>query len=149
MKMLKNKFLIKLLATMCLFLTLFNFTGTPRVYADGEKVWGGVLLNPIINLMTALGDCVMEILHDSIQEQKQAIIKVDGNSDAEKGWALFGAVVIGILAAVAFIALIVVTGGTIAAAAAAITGVAATFTIGMRNNSHGSGSRNFGRNGCL
>ena len=134
MKMLKNKFLIKLIATICLFLTLLNFGGASKVYAEDaedDEVWGGVLIKPIVNLLTGIGDAIIELLHSSIQEQKQAIIKVNGSDDAKSAWALFGAIVIGIIAAVAFIAACVVTGGAIAAAAAAI-GVTATFTVSLR-----------------
>lgn len=131
MEIFKNKFLIKLIATICLFLTLLNFGGASKVYAEDDEVWGGVLIKPIVNLMTGIGDAIIELLHSSIQEQKQAIIKVNGSDDAKNAWALFGAIVIGIIAAVAFIAACVVTGGAIAAAAAAI-GVTATFTVSLR-----------------
>lgn len=130
MEIFKNKFLVKLIATICLFLTLMNFGVTNKVYAKDEDVWGGVLIKPIVNLMTAIGDMIMETLHSSIQEQKQAIIKLNGSSDAKNAWFTFGAIVVGIVCAIAFIGLVVATGGTIAAAAAAV-GVGATFTIGM------------------
>ena len=112
MEIFNNKFLVKLIATICLFLTLLNFLGANKVYAKGEEeeVWGSVLLKPIIGLLTGIGDSVMEILHSSIQEQRQAIIKLDGSDKSASAWAVFGAIVIGIVAAVAFIAACVVTG---------------------------------------
>jgi hypothetical protein len=134
MEIFKNKFWVKLIASICLILTLLNFGGASKVYAEEEEIWGSVLLKPIISLLTGIGDSVMEILHSSIQEQRQAIIKLDGSEKSASAWALFGAIVIGVLAAVAFIAACVVTGGAIAAAAAAI-GVTATFTISLRNDS--------------
>lgn len=141
MEIFKNKFLVKLLASICLFLTLFNFAGTTKVYADpgddGEDLWGGILITPIINLFAGIGDFIMEILHDSIQSQRQAIIKLNGSSTAANAWAFWGSIVVGVLVAVAVIALTVVTAGAITAALAAV-GVAATFTVSLRINSNRS-----------
>lgn len=140
MEIFKNKFLVKLIATICLFLTLLSYgsvsnankfdeaTGADTQEKEEQQVTGSILIKPIINLLTGIADAIMEILHSSIQEQRQSIIRLDGSSDAKRGWALFGAIVVGILAGVAFIAACVVTGGAIAAAAAAI-GVKAVFTI--------------------
>lgn len=51
----KNKFLVKLIASLCIFLTLLNFAPSAKVYATGE-IWGGVLISPIIELVVAIGD---------------------------------------------------------------------------------------------
>ena len=134
MEIFKNKFLVKLIATICFCLTLINFGCASKVYAEDDEIWGSVLLKPIISLLTGVGDSVMEILHSSIQEQKQAIIKLDGSDEAKSAWALFGAIVIGIVAAVAFIAACVLTAGAVAAAAAAV-GITLTFTVSLRNDS--------------
>ena len=78
MEIFKNKFLVKLIATICLFLTLFNFAGTTSVQAakEDDEVWGGVLVNPIVKLLTALGDAIMEILHRSVQEQSLVEMRI-------------------------------------------------------------------------
>lgn len=136
MEIFKNKFLVKLIATICLFLTLFNFAGTTSVQAakEDDEVWGGVLVNPIVKLLTALGDAIMELLHRSVQEQKAAIIKLSGNANwLEKVGAVVLSVVIGIVVAVVFVAAVVATAGAVAWAAAAITAgtAAATFTVSI------------------
>lgn len=57
MKLLKNKFLVKLIASICIFLTLLNFGLSNRVYADSDnEIWGGLLIVPIIELVVAIGD---------------------------------------------------------------------------------------------
>lgn len=107
MRIFKNKFLVKLIATLCLFLTLLNFIGTSKVYAaTGDEIWGGVLIKPIVNLLTGIGDAIMEILHKSVQEQGAAIIKIDGNTSFWEGLVTVFAIIVGILAAVAFIAVL-------------------------------------------
>lgn len=130
MKIFRNKFLVKLIATLCLFLTLLNFAGASKVYAE-DQVWGGVLIKPVVNLMTAIGDSIMEILHKSIQAQGAAIIKINGS---ETWWDVLStilAAVAGILLAVAFIAAIVATGGVIGAAIGALTAGVGTFTVSL------------------
>ncbi len=129
MKILKNKVLIKLIASLCVCLTLFNFTSTVKVYAEDDQVWGSVLLRPITSLMTAIGDSIMDIVHDTVQGQKTTLIKIQGASAWENFWNTVAAVVVGIVVAVAF---------TIAAAAIAGIGTAAlgvlaggTFTFSM------------------
>lgn len=130
MEFFKNKFLVKLIATLCLFLTLFNFAGVNRVYADdNNKVWGGVLLTPIVNLLTGLADGAMGILHNAVNGQGAAIIKINS-----KGWLEnLGATALAFLIAVvvATVAILTVAGIAYAAglAAAALVGGQAIFTI--------------------
>ena len=119
MSILQNKFLFKLIATICIFLTLLNFIGSTNVYA-ADKVWGGTLITPIVYLLTGLGDSIMEIMHKSIQEQGAAIIKIEGSSTAWDGISTILAVVAGIVVAVVAILAIVYTGGLAGYAAAAL-----------------------------
>ena len=119
MSIFRNKFLVKLIATICLFLTLLNFIGTTKVYA-GERVWGGTLITPIIYLLTGLGDAIMEIMHKSIQAQGAAIIKIEGTTTFWKVISTILAVVAAIVVAVVAIVAIVYTGGLAASAAAAL-----------------------------
>lgn len=114
MNIFKNKFLIKLIATLCLFLALISFGAPTTVHADpgdDDDGWGGVLITPVVKLLTALGDGVMELLHSSVQSQKLSMIKIDGSDDWTKILVLFGAALVGILAAGALIAGFVATGG--------------------------------------
>lgn len=120
MKIFKNKFLVKLIATICLFLTLLNFCGTNKVYAK-DAGWGGVLISPIVHLMTALGDAIMDILHKALMEQETSVIKIDGNDFWTNFWGIFWIVVLSIVAAT----LVVVGASFLAGLAPAVSGVIA------------------------
>lgn len=126
MRIFKNKFLVKLIATICLFLTLFNFTGVNRVYAD-DQVWGGILLTPVTRLMSALGDGIMNILQKSLGGTESSLIHISGKVgwDTVLTWIALAIVVI--LAIVGFIVVSYATAGLAAAAASAIAGT--TFTV--------------------
>jgi len=118
MEMFKNKFLMKLIVAIFLMISLFSFMTPNKVYAEADdEVWGGVLLNPITKLFVAIGDGIMEILHNSVQSQDAAIIKINGHKDWAYYVAIVTGVIVGIIAACAFIAAIV--GGSFAIAAAA------------------------------
>ncbi len=129
MKIFKNKFLVKLIAALCLLFTLINCSGTSKVYADDDdEVWGGILLTPIVNLMTAIGDGIMELLHQSVQSQDAAIIKLDGSTDGQKFWGNLVAIIVGIIVAVAIIAVVTVVTAGIGTALAAL-GASASVSI--------------------
>lgn len=130
MRVFKNKFLVKLIATICLFLTLFNFAGTSTVYAkNDDQVWGGILIKPITALMIGIGDGIMDILHDAILEQKLTMIPIYGSTTAWQivGWIL-GAVLI-VAAAVAFVVASMATAGLATAIAGTLAGGAFTFSM--------------------
>ena len=62
-----KKFLFKLITTICIFLTLFNFAIPPKVQAEAQDLaTGGQILGPFVDLLCALGDGVMEIIQQSI-----------------------------------------------------------------------------------
>lgn len=107
MQIKKKKFLFKLIAALCLIITLFNVTGQNKVYAKSEY-WGGVLIDPVVNLLTAIGDALIEIMHKSIQSQNIALIKIDSASGLDKVVAYIAAALAFLIVAVAFIA---ITGG--------------------------------------
>ena len=127
MNVFKNRILIKIIVSICLFFTLFNFTGTTRVYAeeDDDLGWGGVLITPITSLMTAIGDAIMEILHNSMQEQQAAIIKVTGHEEWWEKMSTVIAIVAAIIAVVVIAAVAIIATGGAAAGAAALAGGAA------------------------
>ena len=104
-----NNFLMKLIAVICLFLTLSNFLGTTKVYAGSEtgtESWGGVLIKPVVNLLTAIADGIIGLLNKNIEKQATTFIKIDGTSD---WWSKWGAKVLGIIVGV------VISGALIAA----------------------------------
>ncbi len=70
-----RKFLFKLIATLCVCLTIFNFILTPRSNAASElSALGGQLLDPIVDLILVLGDGIMEIIHKSIMGTPAGLI---------------------------------------------------------------------------
>lgn len=125
MQILKKKFLFKLIAALCLIITLFNVTGQNRVYAKSEY-WGGVLINPVVNLLTALGDALMEIMTSSIQSQDMALIKIDGSTSWEKFWGYLATAALVLLAVCLVIA---VTGGIGAGVIKAVADIVTTAGI--------------------
>lgn len=95
MKIVKNKILLKFLTSLCIVFSIFSFLNITRVYADPneEEVFGGALLTPITKLLTGLGDGIMDILHSSVLEQDETIIRLDATADA--WWEGHGASVLG------------------------------------------------------
>ena len=62
-----KKFLFKLIATLCLFLTLINFYNVPKSNAESLIAYvGGKLLDPVCDLLLVVGDAIMEIFQDAI-----------------------------------------------------------------------------------
>ena len=129
MKIFKNNFLMKLMATLCLVVMLFVFVAPARVRADGDEVTvGGVLLEPIVKLFTALADGTMELLHTGAQGQGVGIIKIDGSQD---WWEVLGTI---FAVAILVTALLIFASGGIAAglaAAAASWGIGISSTISL------------------
>lgn len=70
MKVFINKgILFKLIVCLCIFLVLFNFTGTSQVYAAEEAQQastGGTLLTPVLDLLMTIGDGIVNIIQSAI-----------------------------------------------------------------------------------
>lgn len=110
MKILKNKLLVKLIAGICLFFTLFNFVGATKVYATSateseSEGWGGVLIKPVIKLLTAIADGIIGFLNKNIEGQSTAFIKIEGKNS---WWSKWGPAVVGIITGVIFTAVVLV-----------------------------------------
>lgn len=101
-----KKFLFKLIAAICICLTIFNFCMTPASQAESlvTKV-GGKLLDPICALIVALGDGMMEILQTTIMGTSATAI-FDNTGDA--WWKIL---VVAIIATLAIVVATIVTGG--------------------------------------
>lgn len=69
-----KKFLFKLIATICIFLTLFNFGLAPKSNAADISAVGGILLDPIVDMALVLGDGIMEIIQRSIMGTPAGLI---------------------------------------------------------------------------
>lgn len=147
MKTFKNNIIVKLITSICIFLLFLNCFFAINVHAKEEdteeQIWGGVLLNPIIKLLSACGDTVMEILHESIQEQDLAIIKVDGSQEWWERVAGILAVVAGIILGIIIMAVICFTGGVASAGFAALAGTSIKAAFVAR--SYKNGRRSFSR----
>lgn len=111
MNIFRNKILIKVIATICIFLTIINFLGSTSVRAEGE-IWGGILIKPVTRLLTALTDGVITILQKSVIGQDPSIIKVTGTP---QWWNTWGARAMKVITALTILvvggALIIATGG--------------------------------------
>lgn len=108
MKVFINKgILFKLIACLCIFLTLFNFTGTMQVYAAEQAeqaLTGGKLLTPVLDLLMTIGDGIVNLIQNAIMGTS-ATVSLD-----IKGSILV--VVLAVLAAIiAGIIIIAITGG--------------------------------------
>ena len=76
-----KKFLFKLIATLCVCFSIFNFCLAPRANAEGLiTLVGGKLLDPVCDLLLVLGDGLMEVLQKSIMGTSATAIfkKTDG-----------------------------------------------------------------------
>lgn len=115
MKNFKNKFLVKLIVSVCIVTFLVCCIPNKQVYADSseDKVYGSVLITPITQLLTGLGDGAMDLIHKTVLEQDETIIRLDDNADS--WWNQHGASVLGWLfgigIAVAIMALTLGGGG--------------------------------------
>lgn len=69
-----KKFLFKLIATICLILTIFNFGLAPKSNAADLSAVGGILLDPIVDLTLVIGDGIMEIIQRSIMGTPAGLI---------------------------------------------------------------------------
>lgn len=103
----KKNFLYKLIVCLCIFFAIINCTNLSKVYAKSEDSGiGGVLLNPISNLLGALGDAIMTIIQKSVMGTDPTAI-VD-NSD-ESWWEKLSSLGKGliVLAAIVVVAILI------------------------------------------
>ena len=118
-----KKFLFKLIATLCICLTVINFACMPKANAASLiSEIGGQLLDPLVDLLLVLGDGVMEIIQTNIMDAGTGLIFdnakskwIDGLKFVFKAIIAIVAGVIIVAAASALAALIPVVGGIIAA----------------------------------
>ena len=115
-----KKFLFKLIATICLFLTIFNFCLPPKARAEStlSKV-GGQILDPFVSLLCALGDGVMEIIQNSIMGTSATAIF---DNTKEAWWVKAGKLILGVI--LVTVAAVLLTGATLAAIAAVAVKIA-------------------------
>ena len=108
-----KKFLVKLIATICLFLTLFNVGIPIEVQAEATQAKiGGQILDPFVDLLCGLGDGVMEIIQQSIMGTSATAILQKEKS----WWAKLGSAILTILVVVVAVAILIAIPGALAAA---------------------------------
>ena len=132
MEIFNNKFLVKLIASVCLVLALFNVAGTSTVYASGDDD-EYVLLKPIVHLLTAIGDGIVNLMHRVVLEQKDTLITLKGYTGWEAFWRGIGVILVTVVAIVVVAAIAYFTAGAGAVIAAKIAGTAFTVTAAMVN----------------
>ena len=111
---------------------LFQFGSAKPVQASDK--WGGVLLDPIISLITSLGDGILSLIHRFVMGQEQAYYKIDTTMSILQKII---SVVVGILVGIAVVAAVVLTlgsagallAGVLPALASTITAVTTTVAI--------------------
>ena len=123
MKVFINKgILFKLIVCLCIFLVLFNFTGTSQVYAAEESIVakaGGALLSPVLDLLMVIGDGILNLIQNAIMETPAMT-----TLDVSIGIWIVVSVIIGVLvAAAAIVGSIVLAGLPIFAS---LSGIAAS-----------------------
>lgn len=108
MNILKKKGLIKLIAAICVFLTLFNFMATNSYATDGEIL--GSLGDAVMTLFVGIGDGVMSFLQRTLIEQDTSIIHIEEENEGIWRKIVTGVVVLAV--AVVSVAVIAFSGGT-------------------------------------
>ncbi len=126
MKIFTNKSIWKKIAIALVIIILFEFMVSSPVRADDDGV-GGKLMQPVMSLVTTLGDGIVHIIHESVMGQSQSTIRVDMSTSL---WDKIGGWVVGILVGIAVIATIIATCGLAALALGAI-GITASVSIGV------------------
>lgn len=128
MNIFENKSILKKIVIILLIVIVSSFCFSGKVNADDGGV-GGKLLSPIADLIVFLGDGLMNIIHSVIFHQSDTTIVIDLASGF---WNGVVTVLVGVVAAVAVGALVVLTGGVILPALIpAVTAVGAGTVIAV------------------
>lgn len=117
------KSLMKKVSIVLICLMMFSFCFSNVVQAgngkNGDGI-GGKLLDPIVSLLVTLADGTYNLIHKTLMNQSESLIHVDLSMTAADILKVVGAVIVGILIAVAVVALIAWAAPFAAAAAGAV-----------------------------
>lgn len=107
-----KKGIVQKIIIVLIFLILFNFIypQTPIVFAadsDDEEITGGVLLKPVIDFITAIGDGVIYIIQDQVLGMGTSLVHISKGE-----MSVFGAFVAGLAAVGTVAAGVAITIGT-------------------------------------
>ena len=124
MKFLTKKGLINKIVLALLILMLFNaLIPTNISFGKSDETFGGKLLKPVVDLLLALGDVVVDIIHNALFGINKALIRIDMDNGILE---FLGTIIIGVVAAV----IIAIAGGLIVGVAAKIiAAIAAKITV--------------------
>lgn len=86
MSIFKNKILIKIVASLCVVLTIINMGVPTTIHAEEDDEYGGILLTPVTNLLVSVCDGIIGLLHDTIQYQDITLIQISGEPNWWNNW---------------------------------------------------------------
>lgn len=123
MKFFENKSIFQKITIAILIVTIFSFIFSGNVRAkDGDD---GILVKPVMSLLNALGDGVMDVLHSVLLRQTEAALRIDFNGEPKGILGCAIAILIGVAVAVA----VVCTAGAVLPAV--LGAVASGFAVGI------------------
>lgn len=133
MKFFTNKSIWSKIVIVLVMILLLQFCLSRPVHAEDEGV-GGKLLSPIVELVLALLDGIVDLLHSSVMGQSESLIRIDmSDSFWQKALTFLVGIVAGIVAAVVIIGTggLAAVAGTVAAVGAGISIVVKSAAIGL------------------
>ena len=123
MKFFEDKSIFQKIAISILLILVFSFAVPKNVEAKGDGL-GGKLLHPVVSLVIAIGDGVLDVFHKAILNQDTTLLAIDTTSSI---WNKIGAFLLAAVVVVAVGVLIYATaGGALAALVAAVPVVGAS-----------------------
>ena len=102
MKIFTEKGIVKKLILIFVVVMIFNAVIPSNISfaAQDNYSWGGVLLKPISDLLLAIGDFIMDIIHNVLFDMNTSLIRID----KDNGWWEKVAITLAVIAAIALIA---------------------------------------------
>lgn len=127
MNIFRNKILIKIVASLCVVLTIINMGIPNTAYAeDPLSEYGGILIVPVTNLLVSICDGIIGILHETIQYQDITLIQISGEPNWWTNWGMTATAIL------ITTVLILVAAAFIGPAVAAAAGVWAKIVVGAK-----------------
>ncbi len=122
----EKNFWFKLIVTICIGLTLFNFALPSKVRAESfVSAAGGKLLDPVVDLLLVLGDGVLEVIQQSIMGTGTGLYF---DNEKEAWYVTAGKVA---LAIIFVVAVVVLTGGIAAVIGSVATAIGSSIAAGV------------------
>lgn len=123
MSIFRNKILIKIVASLCVVLTIINMGVSNTVHADNLSEYGGILIVPVTSLLISVCDGVVGLLHETILYQDITLIQISGEPNWWKNfWKPAAAIIITTL-------VVLITGFVVGPAIMGAVGVGAKLMV--------------------